>query len=483
MPEKKQPEKSPKSAKAEKAAAPEDTAGKVREQAAAKAEKVAEATLSRYMSWVEDLKGRHAFRGQADAGWRLQASAYRRMLKQTSHPELTASAFVGYLHERISEATMRFSACRDLQPLEVMAWMQHHGAATGLIDFTESVLAALWFACKDEQGKSGKVVAIRLDDSGKIQEIRKRGDMEGKELEYFFPFYPSKKLWVWRPGDSDPRMVTQQSLFIFGRPEIEDEFVDDAFPVSAEEKGRYMEILEKSGVSENFIFSDFAGFAAANSSDKDYPLQRAEIYYTEKIGEVSDDARLSLLYFQKGVFNTVLGAYEKAIEDYTRAIDLGPSKLRPEVLYNNRGLAYSGLGRFEEACSDYTNAIKHNPQHALVHFNRGIACTDLGRIEEALASYDKALELDPKYAWAHSNRGNVLNRLGRFGEALAACDKAIELDPKLPEARFNRGNALHRLKRPDEACVAWKEAKRLAELSGNMEVVKAASDNLAKFCK
>ena len=470
MPEKKQPEESPKSA------APEDKAEKVREQAAAKAEKAAEATLSRYMSWVENLKGRHAFRGQADAGWRLQASAYRRMLKQTRHPELAGRLFTGYLYERVSEAILRFSACRDLQPLEVMARMQHHGAATGLIDFTESALAALWFACKDEQGKSGKVVAIRLEGSKKIQEIRKRKDAEG-ELEKFFPIGQSSNIWVWRPGDSDTRMVTQQSLFIFGRPEIGDEFIGDEFLVSAEEKGRYVEILEKAGVSENFIFSDFAGFAAANSPDKNYPLQRAEIYYTERIEK---EPKNGLLYFQKGVFNSAQHAYDKAVEDYTRAIECG---LQHVVVHSNLGTALAQLGRYAEALASYDKAIALDPKYAAAHIGRGVSLNNLGRHEEALASYDKGLDLDPGYAIAHYNRGNALNALGRHEDALASYDRSIGLNPEYARGHYNRGNALRHLKLTEEACVAWKEAKRLAEFSGDKEIVGLASRNLAKFCK
>ena len=346
--DKKQPEKSPKSAK-EKVLTEAEKAEKGREEAAAEARKIAEATLSRYVSWVENLKGRNAFRGQANAEWRLQASAYRRLLnKQMKHPELAGFLFTGYLHERVNEMMMRFSAHGDMQPLEVMALMQHHGAATGLIDFTESALAALWFACKDEQGKSGKVVAVRLDDGEKIQEIKKRKDIEGP-LEDFFPINPDKKLWAWRPGDGDSRMVTQQSLFIFGRPDIGEEFINDEFSVSAEEKGRYMEILGRMGVSENFIFSDFSGFSAANASGKDYALHLAGIYYAEKIKE---DPKNALYHFQKGIFNVAQSAYKEAIEDFTHAIEINPQYA---VAYYNRGNVLADLDRHEEALADYAS--------------------------------------------------------------------------------------------------------------------------------
>ena len=446
MSDKKQPEKSPKSAKSEKVLTEAEKAEKVREEAAAEARKIAEATLSRYVSWVEKLKGRNVFRGQADAKWGLQSSAYRRLLnKRMKHPELAGFLFTGYLHERVNETIMRFPAHGDLQPLDMMARMQHHGAATGLIDFTESALAALWFACKDEQDKSGKVVAVRLDDGEKIQEIKKREDMKGK-LEEFFPIHPDKKMWAWRPGDGDSRMVTQQSLFIFGRPEIEEEFVNDEFPISAEEKGRYMEILGRMGISENFIFSDFSGFSAANASGKDYALHLAEIYYAEKVkdaekskedAEQAEDAErikeasknLSLYCFQKGNFNVAQSAYEEAIMDFDRAIECG---LEDYVgVYCNRGNVLRNLGRHEEAIADYTRAIEIDPQAVIVYNNRGNVLGDLGRHEEALVDYTRAIDLNPQYAMAYNNRGAAYGNLNRDKEAVSDWNEAIRIGEQI----------------------------------------------------
>ena len=441
MPDKKQPEKISESAEPKKVL----TEAEKGREAAAEAHKIAEATLSRYMSWVENLKGRHAFRGQANAEWLLRSSAYRRLLNmQIKHRDLAGFMFVGYLHERVDETMIRFSAHSDQQPLKVMALMQHHGAATGLIDFTESALAALWFACKDEQDKPGKIVAVRLDDDEKITEIKKHKDIE-RPLEDFFPIEPDKKLWAWRPGDGDSRMVTQQSLFIFGRPEIGEEFINDEFIVLAEEKRRYMEILGRMGVSENFIFSDFFGFSAANASGKDYPLHLAEIYYEEKVKESPQNA---LYHFQKGVSNAAQSAYEKAIADFTRAIELEPQHV---AAYDNRGNALHFLGRHEEAIVDFTRAIELEPQHAEAYINRGSTLNDVGRHEEAIADCTCAIELGPPHAEAYVGRGNALNDVGRHEEAIADFTRAIELEPQHVAAYINRGSTLNNMGRHEEA--------------------------------
>ena len=408
-----------------------------------------------YMDWVmNDLKGRsHAFRGQADASWPVQASAYRRLVKKgIKHPELAEYLVTGYLHERVNEVMMRFTDHNKRYPLEVMAWMQHYGFATGLIDFTESALVALWFACKDKQGTSGKVIAVRLDNNEKIKEIKNRDDTKGP-LESFFPIKPSEKLQVWRPGDSDSRMITQQSLFIFGVPEIiEKNFIIDDFLVQAEEKGVYMEILKRMGISESSIYSDFSGFAAANASDKDYELDLAEIYYAEKVNKEPEN---SLYHFQKGVFNAARGAYREAVSDYNKAIEIDPQNA---VAYSNRGSTLQDLGRPEEAVSDYNKAIEIDPQNAVAYSNRGHALHALDRHTEAIENYNRAIEIDPQNAVAYSNRGSTLQDLGRPEEAVSDCNKAIEIDPQNAVAYSNRGHALHALDRHTEAIENYNKA-------------------------
>ena len=360
MPE---PDKFPKPTKARKPLTNEEKAEKAR------------AALARYMSWVMPLKGRLAFRGQASAQWALTASAYRRLWEQSMTRLTAVSAgafFTGYLHERVNEARMRFAALGDKKPLEVMAELQHYGTATGLIDFTESALVALWFACNDKPKEHGKVFAIRLDDSDKIREIRNKDDL-GRDLDFYFPaetpwVMPSNRLWAWRTGDQNPRMIAQQSLFVFGRPVIGKEFfAADPYEVPAGDKFPLMGILETMGISENFVFSDFVGFAAANTVGKTYILRRAENYYTEKIEKEGDDP---LLYLQRGHFRVGLGNFDGAVKDFDRAIELDPQSARA---YSARGMIKADFGRdLRGGLEDCDHAIEIEPDNALWRLNRGL---------------------------------------------------------------------------------------------------------------
>ena len=62
---------------------------------------------------------------------------------------------------------------QQLSDLEILAELQHFGAATCLIDFSRSALVALWFACQQSSrgAANGKVYAVRHDDMVRLKRL------------------------------------------------------------------------------------------------------------------------------------------------------------------------------------------------------------------------------------------------------------------------------------------------------------------------
>ena len=530
MSDKKQPEKHLESAKPEKVLTEEEKAEKVREEAAAEARKIAEATLSRYMSWVMKIKGRHAFRGQANAEWAVASSAYRRLTMNAPGKDPTKGLFLGYLYDIVGEARLRFPELGNLSDMEIMAKLQHQGCATGLIDFTEAPLVALWFACqpvKNQDGKNadGRVYAITLDGK-KTQEIRNPEILEGKgHLEKFFPVedrfqYPN--FWAWRPGDHDRRMISQQSLLVFGQPFLDshDYLASEIIPHAYKEE--ILKLLEEDmGISEKSLFSDFSGYAAANSCAKEYSTRRAEIFLTAAIEKNTVNP---YLYLYRGALRYAHNDVGGAQLDYTVGINLIPfraKKLRELAdaklkegdratvfdlgvqeamlkqldaeMHNNRGailcdakheyqkaaedferaielkpeeeVTYLNLARVKRLMEDdegvlnaYTRAIEKALLPAKAHFARGRIRRKSGDYEGALSDYTRVIKINSQDVAAYVCCGDVLADLGRHEEALVDYTRAIELDPQNVAAHNNRGAALRRLNRCEEALVDYARA-------------------------
>lgn len=154
-----------------------------------------------------------------------------------------------------------------------MAHLQHNRVATGLIDFTFSPLVALWFACIDEN-TNGKVIMLE-NNSEKIKEITTIEQLQ-QDLVVCFPI-DQEEWYLWSPTlDSQivetQRLIMQQSVFLFGLPEIDTEMITQEITIRSEAKADIKTALEKMGISEKALFSDLLGFFERNSATQPYNL-------------------------------------------------------------------------------------------------------------------------------------------------------------------------------------------------------------------
>jgi serine/threonine protein kinase len=110
-------------------------------------------------------------------------------------------------------------------------------------------------------------------------------------------------------------------------------------------------------------------------------------------------------YFRQGEKFFNQRKYDKAIEAYTKAIELNPNDA---WFYNNRGTVYHLTSEYEKAIADYTKAAEVNPQNFSAYYNRGLIYQEISNLSAAEADFRKVLELDPQNKLAKENLERIL---------------------------------------------------------------------------
>jgi tetratricopeptide (TPR) repeat protein len=178
-----------------------------------------------------------------------------------------------------------------------------------------------------------------------------------------------------------------------------------------------------------------------------------------------------VLWFQRARAYRQLRKWDLALANYTQVIELNPKDIHAR---NERGIVYeNGFGNHEAAISDYSKAIELYPGSAVLWFNRGMARMWLRQWAEAITDFDQAIKLNRNEVRYWSNRGYCNLQLGRNQLAIADYTQAIKLDPKQPGFWQSRATAYYRLGEYDKAIPDLTRAIELAPKNATLLVDRA----------
>jgi len=402
--------------------------------------------LEKFLAKIREFKGREIiYRGQSDADWEVESTAYRRLKMHDKqwHKATIANKLFKYSKDRIDKA--RPDAIREFgdsmkSDLRLLAKLRHHGAATIFVDFTKSAFTALWFACQENKDKDGKVFCLDVGAPTRFSEINPEDEEKNlsgildalkRSVDELAKGYPNKIAKYEPPRDD--RVLKQDSFFIFNAEgKIEDgEFGKFIITIKKRDKDEILEQLKKlHNLSEEAILPDFYGFAQNNDFRKPYYMQTAE-----------DLNEVALIHQRRGDYEGAIKLYGDAIESDSAFVPA----------YNNRGNAKAMLRRYEEALADFDEALKREPNLVHAYINRGNAKFALRRYKDAIKDHNEALKRDSNFASAYNNRGNAKFALKRYEGALADFDRAIKLEPNSAPIYSNRARAKFALKLYEDA--------------------------------
>jgi len=223
------------------------------------------------------------------------------------------------------------------------------------------------------------------------------------------------------------------------------------------------------------------------------------------------------IVFKSGIRNLNQGNYQKALEFFSKAIDI--YKRDPAAFYN-RGLVHEKLENYKEAIEDYKKSLTmdglmytantHNNigssylqledfDNALIHLNkaisiksdegsyynnRGIVYFNQEKWEKGIKDYETAKgkylkkkeELDEYF---YNDIGYIYFNLGSYQQAIDNFDKAIEINPEESMFYSDKADALYEL---GEENIAYENYIKASEL-GDEDTQNNLNSRDGRWCK
>ncbi|WP_214480956.1 FRG domain-containing protein [Bacillus sp. SM2101] len=217
------------------------------------------------------------WRGQSNIAWSIDSGAYRRLLLDKK--VIDEKDIIHYEKNLLNQAThkgFRISNGIQLNDFELLAKLQHHGAATRLVDFSKNFLVGLWFCVNENPDKTGLMLGLHSsfiggDSEGTIEDISTYSDIVSDLDKYNFPLFIE-------PPVVSPRISSQHGVFLYSAVDenlkygslklTEEEFATIFIAITPEFKKQSLVILEETfDIRYPTLFPDLDGFSKYNGAN------------------------------------------------------------------------------------------------------------------------------------------------------------------------------------------------------------------------
>ena len=173
--------------------------------------------------------------------------------------------------------------------------------------------------------------------------------------------------------------------------------------------------------------------------------------------------KLVKIQIGKGIRYFNIGQYEKAVEKFSKAIELNPDNANA---YKNRGDVYF-ITEPQKAIIDCTKAIELKPNYISAYELRAMTYCSLLYNEQnktildytsILSDYATILKINPKYYKAYQYRGDVYRKFQQYDLSIKDYTKAIELKSDKYRLYISRGYDYFQIQQYDNAIEDFKIA-------------------------
>ena len=154
-----------------------------------------------------------------------------------------------------------------------------------------------------------------------------------------------------------------------------------------------------------------------NLTNSNYSIQKQNSEPTKKV-------RNAQYYYRRGIAKSNQKQYEKAIKEYSKAIDVDPKFLDA---YLKRTQMNYKLGDYQRVLDDCYRIITINSGVVKAYYYQGRARYSLGYVQASIDSYSEAIRQDQDYTQAYYYRGIAYSDLKDKAAAIKDLLIAAEL--------------------------------------------------------
>jgi len=205
---------------------------------------------------------------------------------------------------------------------------------------------------------------------------------------------------------------------------------------------------------------------------KHYDYQKDIEKYNHSIQEGNE-----LDYYKRGLAYFAIREYEKALQDFTKILELNKQEVISEFFYYKRARCFQIIGRMnknteyhQKALESINKAIEINPYNTDYHKLRAAAYSQLSEDEKCLDSYYKTLELD----LGNYHNNYIYFVIGKIYQKRKEYEKSIEIFNKRIESPY---------KESDDCNVYYFRALSFIELKDYKQAISDIEKSMEVFIK
>ncbi|MCJ1442664.1 MAG: Mitochondrial import receptor subunit TOM70 [Stictis urceolatum] len=185
-------------------------------------------------------------------------------------------------------------------------------------------------------------------------------------------------------------------------------------------------------------------------------------------------------YNMRGTFRYLRGENQTALEDLTKSVELDPSLTQSFI---KRASMHLETGDRDAAAKDFDLAMAKNTEDPDLYYHRAQLHFILGEFADAAKDYQRSIELDRDFIFSHIQLGVTQYKMGSIASSMATFRRCIKNFDKVPDVYNYYGELLLDQQKYDEAIEKFDTAVEMEKQSKplGMNVLPLINKALALF--